>query len=97
MGAFINNLIHFFIPFRRRQSPTPESMLFAVKERGEGIKHNTGFGGGGGLQGEGIGLFTVQKGTIIKKCVNTFVPHCGLRRFQRLDAIQTESLFLFLD
>ena len=65
-------------------------MLFAVKERREGLTHNTGFWGeGGGAQGEGIGLFTVQKGTILKKCLNTFVPHCGLRRFQRLDAIQT--------
>ena len=48
-------------------------------------------GGGGGTQGEGT------KRTILKKCLNTFVPHCGLRRFQRLDAIQTESRFLLLD
>ena len=57
--------------------PIPESMLFTVKERLEGLKYNFGFRGrGGGTQGEGIGMFTVQKGVILKKSLNTFVPHC---------------------
>ena len=38
-------------------------MLFVEKERLKGLKQNIGFGGrGGGTQGEGIGMFTVQKG-----------------------------------
>ena len=46
-------------------------MLFVVKERLEGLKYNIDFGGGGGgTQGEGIGMSTIQKGAI--------VPHCSL-------------------
>ena len=46
-------------------------MLFVVKERLEGLKYNIDLGGGGGgTQGEGIGMSTVQKGAI--------VPHCSL-------------------
>ena len=51
-----------------------------------------------GFEGRGWGTQREEiKRTILKKCLNTFVPHCGLRWFQRLDAIQTESLFLLLD
>ena len=31
--------------------------------------------GGGGTQGEGIGMSTVQKGAILEKCLNTFASH----------------------
>ena len=43
-------------------------MLFVVKERLEGLKHNFGLGGGGGstLQGKGTGMSTVQKGAIYR-------------------------------
>ena len=35
------------------------------------------FGGrGGGRQGKRIGKSTIQKGGILQKCLNTFVPHC---------------------
>ena len=38
-------------------------MLFVVKERLEGLKHNSGLGGrGGSTQGQRIGMSTVQKG-----------------------------------
>ena len=43
-------------------------MLFAGKERLEGLKHNISFEGGGGgvgTPGEGIGLSTIQKGVIL--------------------------------
>jgi len=33
--------------------PTPESMLFVVKEGFEGLKYNVVFGGGGGVAGGG--------------------------------------------
>ena len=29
-----------------------------------------------GRQGKGISISTMQKGAILRKCVNTFVPHC---------------------
>ena len=46
-------------------------MFLVVKERLEGPKYNIDFGGrGGGRQGGGIGMSTVQKGAI--------VPHCSL-------------------
>ena len=32
----------------------------------------------GGRQGKGIGKSTIQKGAILRKCLNTFVPHCRL-------------------
>ena len=52
-------------------------MLSEVKERLEGPKYNIDFGGrGGGRQGKGIGKSTIQKGAILRKCLNTFVPHC---------------------
>ena len=31
---------------------------------------------GGGRQGKGIGKSSIQKGAILRKCLNTFVPHC---------------------
>ena len=55
-------------------------MLFVVKERLEGLRKTLIlWGGGGGTQGEGIGMSTVQKGAILLKCLNTFVPHCSFR------------------
>ena len=33
-------------------------------------------GRGWGRQGKGISISTMQKGAILRKCVNTFVPHC---------------------
>ena len=44
-------------------------MLLVVKERLEGPKYNIDFGGGGGnTQGEGKGMSTVQKGSIVLHC-----------------------------
>ena len=52
-------------------------MLSELKERLEGPKYNIDFGGRGwGRQGKGISISTMQKGAILRKCVNTFVPHC---------------------
>ena len=55
-------------------------MLSEVKKRLEGPKFNIDFGGRGsrgwGRQGKGISISTMQKGAILRKCVNTFVPHC---------------------
>ena len=52
-------------------------MLSEVKERLEGPKYNIDFGRKGlGRQGKGIGMPTMQKGAILQKCLNTFVPHC---------------------
>ena len=53
-------------------------MLSEVKERLEGPKYNIDFFGEGlGRQGKGIGMSTMQKGAILWKCLNTFVPHCS--------------------
>ena len=49
-------------------------MLSEVKKRLEGPKFNIDFGWG--RQGKGISISTMQKGAILRKCVNTFVPHC---------------------
>ena len=45
----LNNFIHilFHSILNVVNPPTPESMLFVVKERLVGLKHNTGFGGRG--------------------------------------------------
>ena len=52
-------------------------MLSEVKKRLEGPKFNVDFGGRGwGRQEKGISISTMQKGAILRKCVNTFVPHC---------------------
>ena len=32
---------------------------------------------GYGKQAKGIGMFTMQKEAILRKCLNTFVPHCS--------------------
>ena len=59
---------YYFILFKHHKSPTPESMLFVVKERIEGLKYNIDLGGGGGdTQGEGIDMSTMamQKGAIL--------------------------------
>ena len=69
MFLSLNNFIHilFHSILNVVNPPTPESMLFVVKERLEGLKHNFGLGGGGGstLQGKGTGMSTVQKGAIL--------------------------------
>ena len=46
-GAFINNFIHLLFSFYLNavNPPTPESMLFEVKESLEGLKYNIGFRG----------------------------------------------------
>ena len=46
-------------------------MLSEVKERLEDPKYR---------QGKGIGMSTMQKGAILRKCLNTFVPHCRLQQ-----------------
>ena len=52
-------------------------MLSEVKKKLQGPKFNVDFGGRGwGRQGKGISISTVQKGAILWKCVNSFVPHC---------------------
>ena len=52
-------------------------MLSEVKKRLEGPNFNIDLGGRGwGRQGKGISISTMQKGAILRKCVNTFVPHC---------------------
>ena len=58
------SLFHYFILFKRRNPPTPESMLFEVKERLEGIKCNIYFGVGV-HRGESIGMSTMQRGAIL--------------------------------
>ena len=72
--------IYYFILFKYRKSiPPPPNH---PQERLEGL--NTTLileGGGKGTQGEGIGMSTVQKGCILKKCLNTFVPHCGFNPY----------------
>ena len=40
---------YYFILFKHHKSRTPESMLFVVKERIEGLKHNIDLGGGVGI------------------------------------------------
>ena len=37
---------YYFILFKHHKSPTPESMLFVVKERIESLKYNIDLGGG---------------------------------------------------
>ena len=53
-------------------------MLSEVKKRLEDPKYNIDFGGGRGWgrQGKGISISTVQKGGILRECVDTFVPDC---------------------
>ena len=57
--------IYYFILFKHRKSPPPhpESMLFVVKERLEGLKHNIGLGGRGWeYKGEGDRYVHCSKG-----------------------------------
>ena len=71
------SFIYYFIPFKRRKSPhpTPEPVLAEVNERLEGPKYNIE-GKGWGTQGKGIGMFTMRKGAILRKFLNTYVPRC---------------------
>ena len=53
-------------------------MLSEVKKGLEGPKFKIDFGEEGlGRQGKGISISTMQKGAILWKCVNTFVPNCS--------------------
>ena len=74
------SFIYYLIHFKRRKSdhPTLESMLAEVNERLKGPKIQHWFleGRGWGTQGKGIGMSTMQKGAILRKCLNTYVPHC---------------------
>ena len=75
-------------------------MLFEVKERLEGIKYNIDFGGrGGGTQGKGIGMSTMQKGAILKNCLNTFVPYCSFHigQVESHAVFRREMLVLWID
>ena len=82
MGALINNffnslIISFFLNVINL--PTPESMLSEVKERLEGLKYHLDFRERGwwNTGGGDRCMFTVEKGVILQKCLNTFVPHCS--------------------
>ena len=58
----------------------PESMLSEVKKKDLRVQNSTLIlgGGGWGRQWKGISKSTMQKGAILLKCVNTFVPHYGV-------------------
>ena len=82
MGALINNffnslIVSFFLNVINL--PTPESMLSEVKERLEGLKYHLDFRERGwwNTGGGDRYMFTVEKGVILQKCLNTFVPHCS--------------------
>ena len=53
-------------------------MLSEVKKKDLRVQNSTLIlgGRGWGRQGKGISKSTMQKGAILGKCVNTFVPHC---------------------
>ena len=53
-------------------------MLSEVKKKDLRLQNSTlNLGGRGwGRQGKGISISTMQKGAILRKCVNNFVPHC---------------------
>ena len=53
-------------------------MISEVKKKDLKVQNSTLiFGGRGwGRQGKGISISTIQKGAILRKCVNTFVPLC---------------------
>ena len=82
MGALINNffnslIISFFLNVINL--PTPESMLSEVKERLEGLKYHLDFveRGWWNIGERDRYMFTMEKGVILQKCLNTFVPHCS--------------------
>jgi len=54
-------------------------MLSEVKKKDVRVQKSTLIlgGRGWGRQGKGISISTMQKGAILWKCVNTFVPHCS--------------------
>ena len=70
-------------------------MLSEVKQRLEGPKFNIDFGGKGlGRQGKEIIISTMQSKPILRKCVNTFVPHCRQsKHVLELLAREMESTF----
>ena len=63
-------------------------MLSEVKERLEGPKYNMDF------RGEGVGVDRVRgykvhyaKRGILRNCLNTFVPHCSLKKKKKKNQI----------
>ena len=75
-------------------------MLFEVKERLEGLEYNIDFGRREwGTQGKGIGMSTMQKGAILQKCLNTFVPYCSFHigQVESHSAFRWEMLVLWID
>ena len=58
---------------QNKTKKTKKKQLSEVKERLEGPKYNIDLKG----RGKGIGMSTMQKGAILRKCLNTFVPHCS--------------------
>ena len=65
-------------------------MLFVVKGRLEGEKHDIGF------LGEGVAMSTVEKGAILQKCLNTLslIVACEDRRYfaTLLDSFPSEKI-----
>ena len=59
-------------------------MLFEVKKKDLRVQNTTFIlgGRGWGRQGKEITISTMQKGAILRKCVNTFVPHCSLNIYE---------------
>ena len=60
--------IYFFVLFKRRKSPQPRINVVCSKRKAWGSKLKHWFAGG-------IGMSTMQKEAILKKCLNIFVPH----------------------
>ena len=66
-GAFIHNFIHILFHSVLRRKSSPESMLFVVKDRLEGLKKQHWLLENGKMYtgGKGIGISTVQRGAIL--------------------------------
>ena len=66
-GAFIHNFIHILFHSVLRRKSSPESMLFVVKDRLEGLKKQHWLLENGKMYtgGKGIGMSTVQRGAIL--------------------------------
>ena len=63
--------------------------------RVEGLKYNINFGGrGGNTKGEEKGVSTMQKGAILLKCLNIFVPHCILQSYNHSRSTTYELIVL---
>ena len=73
--------MHHTSLFKRCSHSLPNQCLFEVEQRRDGLKCNIGLGGRGGgtLTQRGIEMSTMQKGIILWKCLNTFVPYSGYK------------------